>query len=550
MKRKFMAGLVALVVLSMALSACATPTTEIVEKIVTKEVETIVTQEVERVVTEEVEVVVTATPHPVYEVTYWEHSPWTREPVPAKEDDFVHQYILENYNLDITLQPAPSDGGDAKLNAMIASGEMPDIIQAYWGPSNSVAKQLVDQDILVPIDDYVGENAYLNEYLTEDEWVYLTFNGQKYAVAQPRPFSNWQTIWIRQDWLDNLGLSMPTTIEELSDVALAFTTQDPDGNGQDDTYGFTARSNFDQMQSFFAPFGAWPGQNHMLIEDNQVVFDAFSPYAKDALTWWNAQIEAGVVDPDWTANTFEAWRQTVAQGKVGIVTGEFQFLRDCSSNACLAQIISEASPDAVWDQVASVEGPYGAYAAWKGDMVDTQFYFTRQADSEPGKMAAIMHFFNDAMNPESDLYKMMVYGQPGRQYMMDENGRRTTRFSPPELRWFTYWLVTRRGDEGYFWYYKNETNPYFESEDNGRVWDRQQFSISEPQILQVTPLVASHERWPDLEAYMQESHLQFAVGDRSLDEWDDFVEEAKSTYHLQEIMDDATMQLTEVGLIQ
>ena len=133
---------------------------------------------------------------------------------------------------------------------------------------------------------------------------------------------------------------------------------------------------------------------------------------------------------------------------------------------------------------------------------------------------------------------------------MDENGRRTHRFSTPELAWFTYWLVTRRGDEGYFWYYKNEANPYFEAEDNGRLYDRQQFSISEPQIQQVTQLVASHERWPDVEAYMQEMHLQFAVGERSLDEWDDFVETAKSTYHLQEIMDDAVAQLTEIGLVQ
>jgi putative aldouronate transport system substrate-binding protein len=529
--------------LSVLVSACATPTPEVVEKVVTKEVEKVVTEKVE------VEKVVTSTPHPVYEVVYWQHGPWTRDPVGDKEEDFVYQYILENYNLDITIQPAPSEGADAKLNATIAAGEMPDIIQAYWGPSNSVAKQLVDQGVLLPIDEYVADNPYLDGYLTEDEWVYLTFSGQKYALAQPRPFANWDTIWIRQDWLDNLGLERPTTVEELAEVALAFTTQDPDGNGIDDTYGFTGRASFEGMQSFFAPFGAYPGQNHIYVEDNEVIFDAFSPYARNALTWMNEQVEAGVVDPDWTANNMETWRQTVAEGTVGIVTAQFQFLRDCGSSACLGQIISEANPDAVWDQLDSVEGPYGTYAAWKGGLVDTQFYFTQQADSEPGKMAAIMHFFNDAMNPESDLYAMMVYGKPGLQYRMDDAGRRTHRFSPEGLGWFTYWLVTRRGDEGYFWYYKNEPNPYFEVEDNGRLWERQQFSISEPQIVHATPLVAAHPLWPDVEAYMQEMHLMFATGERSLDEWDEFVETAKSTYRLQEIMDDAVMQLSEVGLV-
>ena len=45
---------------------------------------------------------------------------------------------------------------------------------------------------------------------------------------------------IRQDWLDNLGLDMPETFEEFKEVMRAFTEDDPDGNGVDDTYGFVS----------------------------------------------------------------------------------------------------------------------------------------------------------------------------------------------------------------------------------------------------------------------------------------------------------------------
>lgn len=45
---------------------------------------------------------------------------------------------------------------------------------------------------------------------------------------------------IRQDWLENLGLEMPTSLDELYDVLYAFTYNDPDGNGVDDTYGITS----------------------------------------------------------------------------------------------------------------------------------------------------------------------------------------------------------------------------------------------------------------------------------------------------------------------
>jgi putative aldouronate transport system substrate-binding protein len=566
MKRNVVCIVTSLVILAL-IAACATPTpvikevTKVVQEVVKETVvvegtpqvvETQVTKVVKEIVEVEKIVEVTPTPEPVYKVLYWEHGPWTREPVPGKEEDFVRQYIVEHYNLDIEIQAVPEGGagGDAKLTAMIAAGEIPDFIEAYWGPSSALATQLVDQGVLIPIDDYLEDTPYLQSYLTEDEWVYLTFGGQKYGVAQPRPFSNWNSLWIRQDWLDKLGLERPTTIDELAEVALAFTTQDPDGNGQNDTYGFSGQSNFGNMPCYFAPFGAYPGQNHILVEDNQVVFDGFSTRAKDALTWWHAQIEAGVVDPDWLANTSETWRDTMAQGKVGIPSSQFQLLRDCGSVACMGQIIAEGSPEAVWDQLHSPQGPFGAYANWKGGLVDVGFWFTLQAASEPGKMEAIMRFFNDAMNPDSELYHLMVYGKPGLQYQMDAEGRRTHRFSPPGLGWFSYWLVTRRGDEGYFWYYKNEPNPYIESEDGGRLWDRQQFSISEPEIQQVTPLVAVHERWPDLEVYMQEMHMKFATGEEPLENWDAFVETAKSTFGLQEIMDDATAQLTALGVIQ
>ena len=534
--RRYVNLLVVIAMLALAMASCAPATPIEVLKEVTKVVE------VEKIVE------VTAAPEPVYEVTFWSHSPWTRAEVAQKEDDFVWQYILDNYNLDITLVPAPSADADAKLNAMIAAGEMPEFIQAYWGPWHSMSVELVRQGVLIPIDEYVAKYDYLRDYLTDEEWVYLTYNGQKYGLGQPRPFANWLTVWIRQDWLDNLGLAMPTTVDELAAVAKAFTFDDPDGSGRDDTYGFTGMANFGMMTSFFAPFGAQPGGNSIYIEGDDVVFSAFSPYAKQALEWWKAQIDAGVVDPDWMVNTVETWREAVAQERVGIVTAEFQFLRDGGSSSNLGEIIAAGNPDAQWLQLPAIEGPYGAWAAWQATPVDTQAYFTRACLDEPGKMDAIMRFFNDAMNPDSDLYHMMVYGKPGLQYRMDQEGRRTHRFTPEGLGWFSYWLVFRRGDEGYFYYYITEENRFL-PEEKGKLLDRQIFSISQPLIPHVTPLVASHELMPDLEAYLEEMHMKFATGEEPLENWDAFVDTAARTYGLDEVLEDARAQLRALGLL-
>jgi putative aldouronate transport system substrate-binding protein len=539
------AGLAAAGTVAAACAPQATSTPEVVE----------VTKVVEKVSTQIVEVTPTVVPQKTYKVTFWEHSPWTTAALGTPEEDFVYQYLLKTYGLDVTIQPAPSTDADTKLNASIAAGEIPDVIQSYWGPSSTVAQALVDQGVLVPVEDYLADTAYLQTYLTANEWVYLTLAGKKYALAQPRPFSNWLTLWTRTDWLEKLNLSTPTTIDELTEVAKAFTTMDPDGNGKADTYGFTGYKDgsgvpYAGMESVFAPFGAWPAHNNVMVENNQVVFTAFSDYAKNALTWWSTQVKAGLVDPDWVVHTVDTWRNAVAQQRVGIVTAEFQFLREGSSNANLGQILSEANPNAAWDQLAAVQGPYGAYVNWMGTPVDTSFWFTRQAESEPGKMEAIMRWFNDAMNPDSETYRLMVYGQPGRQYVMDAEGRRTQRFSPPELAWQNYWVVVRRGDEGYFYYYRNEANSYFASEANGKLADRQVFSISQPQINTVDSLIAAHPKMVDLLTYMREKHLKFGTGDLPMDQWDAFIDEAKKTYDLQEIVDDATEQLKKLGLVQ
>ena len=40
--------------------------------------------------------------------------------------------------------------------------------------------------------------------------------------------------WINVEWLNKLGLKMPTTTEELKQVLIAFKTKDPNGNGKAD----------------------------------------------------------------------------------------------------------------------------------------------------------------------------------------------------------------------------------------------------------------------------------------------------------------------------
>ena len=79
----------------------------------------------------------------------------------------------------------------------------------------------------------------MQEVLKQEDWVKGMVNGKIVALSK-RPFIKPHSLWARKDWLDALGLEVPKTLEDLVNVSVAFTKQDPDGNGVDDTYGFTA----------------------------------------------------------------------------------------------------------------------------------------------------------------------------------------------------------------------------------------------------------------------------------------------------------------------
>ena len=94
-----------------------------------------------------------------------------------------------------------------------------------------------------------------------------TFNpvvrdGKVYGMAISPNLTEGQVMLIRQDWLDSLGLEAPTTIDEFESVIAAFTNEDPDGNGKNDTYGFT--------------FSGKDGYNTGWVSDPVMIFSAYT----------------------------------------------------------------------------------------------------------------------------------------------------------------------------------------------------------------------------------------------------------------------------------
>jgi len=203
-----------------------------------------------------------------------------------------------------------------RQNIMIGSGDFPDVMPMTMAQMI----QWADMGIVQHVDG-IYQRSYRNIYnfLTEDDLKLTKYNGHQYGISVPgNRLSNPGMMYLRKDWLDNLGLSMPRNLDELYDVLHAFTFKDPDGNGQHDTYGLAGTINFNQLWAIFHSFGVQHGANFSWV-GNQLVPDFIRPEMRDAIIYLTRLYRDGIIDKDTLVMNTNQLEDKVVRGIVGMV---------------------------------------------------------------------------------------------------------------------------------------------------------------------------------------------------------------------------------------
>ena len=158
-------------------------------------------------------------------------------------------------------------------------------------------------------------------------------DGKIYSLPKKlplRPTVCGNGLYINQDWLDNLGLEAPKTLDELTDVLLAFAKEDADGDGDPtNEIGLTnnAGTNLQaDCQHILSVWGCMVSRNtnYMgLNNDGEAVFVPAQENYKEAVKWMHMLWENGVLDPEYfTQDTSSVTAKLQAEGgsKVGIIS--------------------------------------------------------------------------------------------------------------------------------------------------------------------------------------------------------------------------------------
>ena len=244
---------------------------------------------------------------------------------------------LENrLNIKLTiLGPASSDDYNTAVNAMLVSGEYPDLLYFDWTQYSGGAMAGVEDGVIVPISEIpeykekvpnwfkvIEENDEVRRAVTQDDGSIVTFCHWEPNIAR----SAYWGYAIRKDWLDRLGLAVPTTVDEAYEVLKAFKEQDANGNGDpNDEIPFsccnwwgTAHPGFDTLAAAFSL------KVNVMYRDPQagkITYwteynngENFKAYVETMRKWY----EEGLIDEEFVSQKYDGWTAKITGDKVGM----------------------------------------------------------------------------------------------------------------------------------------------------------------------------------------------------------------------------------------
>lgn len=236
------------------------------------------------------------------------------------------QMLEEQTNVHWDVQSVLPVEIEEKKSLLLNSGNYPDVFyKANLTPDQ--VNQYGSEGIFIPLNDLIDEycpnlKAELEKRPGALERI-TSADGNIYALPfLGRSGSGWINSFINQPWLDKLGLSMPTNLDEFYEVLKAFKTQDPNGNGEADEIPFAATQ--DWLYYFLPNFGIAvdnnAGSGNMALIDGEYQHLYSSERYKEFLAYMQKLYSEGLLDP----NTFiQDGSQIQAIGASGDTIGFF-----------------------------------------------------------------------------------------------------------------------------------------------------------------------------------------------------------------------------------
>ncbi|CAI6065651.1 extracellular solute-binding protein [Cohnella sp. JJ-181] len=248
----------------------------------------------------------------------------------TSENNFVSRYIGDLTGVSIKYAWEAPSGVQyaAKMDYAIRSGDLPDAFVV----DREQFRELAQAGVLADLNEAYGRYAstLVKSFYDATGGKALqeaSIGGRLYGLPNVAIEADAPTyLWVRQDWLDKLGLAPPRTLEDIARIAAAFRGIDRDGDGKGDTVGipvdrgmaYGEKTGNNGLNSVFAAFGAYP-RKWIAGSDGRPVYGSVQREAKEALKLLAEWYRTGVLDQQFMLR--QDPQDLVADNQTGIFFG-------------------------------------------------------------------------------------------------------------------------------------------------------------------------------------------------------------------------------------
>lgn len=351
---------------------------------------------------------------------------------------YLEREAATNVHFDWTVVPATSKA--ERIATTFASGELPDIFVNTLDNSQVLTYGLAGA--LLPISDYLEFMPNFSAILESMPAVKTAVtmpDGKIYGLPQINTYSVWpgngvyakSTAFINKNWLDKLGLEMPTTTEEFQAVLTAFKEKDPNGNGQTDEIPLSfVYGGWSETPSalLYGPFGIIGMAAQLNVQEGKAFYAIQDERYVEAAKFIRGLWDAGLVDPEaYTQDSKRYYAKGLDETEL------YGVFIDWTGNSTVgnARVLGEdnelGTGDEVYVPLPPLKGPQGDQL-WENQAAGINT--NRLIISTTAKNPELLARWADTLyTPDNSIQE--IWGQFGTHTRKNEDGS-WTRIAPPE----------------------------------------------------------------------------------------------------------------------
>lgn len=344
-------------------------------------------------------------------------------PPPGRDQNPYWQELEKRLGVTWDAQLIPQPDYGEKASALLAGGDLPDLFYVNPGQNAPQEYQALAQGAFLDLTDRLtGDNLKQFPNLAsfpKYAWHNMQFQGKIFGVPQIQPAMG-NLAFYRTDWAQTLGINNPAGPDQIADMLKRFTTGDPDGNGQPDTWG---------VGRYGGGWSGWDtaifGQMHRVPNNWRLNGDGTLTYLietdeyRQFIQYMTDLYAAGAYYPDAADMSFSDAQNAFLGGKIGMhyagFTGFF------GTGGPLDQMKAN-NPDAsaTWLLPVGADGQPGMVNNGVGYFGYTAIPATVTNDDRVTELLSILNYLAAPFGSEERNF--LDYGIEGQQSQRNANG--------------------------------------------------------------------------------------------------------------------------------